>query len=105
MIWPKIVTKFINEKTERLQFRGNAQDIYSKVVSKVPIITNDAYRTYKISGIKKVMKIDIDEEKIIPKATVIRMNRADKIKEKLEQRKQNNNKWHQKILLFGYKDS
>ena len=63
----KFFGKFINEKTERLQFRGNAQDIYSKVVSKVPIITNDAYRTYKISGLKKVVELTMDVNQLTPK--------------------------------------
>ena len=63
----KFFGKFINEKTERLQMRGNAQDIYSKVVSKVPIITNDAYRTYKISGLKKVVELTMDVNQLTPK--------------------------------------
>ena len=64
----KFFGKFINEKTEKLQMRGNAKDIYSKVVSKVPIITNDAYRTYKISGIKKVIELTMDVNEITPKS-------------------------------------
>ena len=59
--------KFINEKTERLQMRGNAQQIYEKVVSKVPIITSEAYRTYKISGLKKVVELNMDVNQITPK--------------------------------------
>ena len=59
--------KFVNEKTEKLQMRGNAKDIYSKIVSKIPIISNDAYRTYKISGLKKIVELNMDVNQITPK--------------------------------------
>ena len=64
----KFFGKFINEKTEKLQMRGNAKDIYSKIVSKVPVITNDAYRTYNISGLKKVLELTMDVNEITPKS-------------------------------------
>ena len=60
--------KFVNEETERLQMRGGAKDFYSKIVSKVPIITNDAYRTYNISGLGKVLKLSMDVNEITPKS-------------------------------------
>lgn len=59
--------KFINEKTEKLQMRGNAQQIYEKVVSKVPLITSEAYRTYKLSGITKVIELTMDVNELTPK--------------------------------------
>lgn len=60
--------KFVNQKTEKLQMRGNAKDIYSKVVSKIPAITDDAYRTYKISGLRKVIELKMDVNQITPKS-------------------------------------
>jgi hypothetical protein len=60
--------KFVNEQTERLQLKGSAKDIYSKIVSKVPVVTNDAYRTYKISGITKVVELNMDVNEITPKS-------------------------------------
>jgi len=59
--------KFINEKTEKLQMKGGAKNIYANIVSKVPIITEDAYRTYNISGIKKVIKLKMDVNELTPK--------------------------------------
>jgi hypothetical protein len=59
--------KFVNEETEKLQMRGNAKQIYEKVVSKAPIITSQAYRTYNISGIKKVIELNMDVNQITPK--------------------------------------
>jgi hypothetical protein len=59
--------KFINEKTERLQMKGASKDIYSKIVSKVPIITDDAYRTYNMTGINKVIKLTMDVNELTPK--------------------------------------
>ena len=64
----KFFGKFVNEETEKLQMRGNAKDIYSKIVSKVPVITNDAYRTYNISGLKKVIELTMDVNEITPKS-------------------------------------
>jgi hypothetical protein len=59
--------KFVNEETERLQMRGNAKQIYEKTISKMPTITNDSYRTYKISGLKKVIELNMDVNEITPK--------------------------------------
>jgi hypothetical protein len=60
--------KFINEETEKLQMRGGAKDFYSKIVSKVPVITNDAYRTYNISGLTKVLELTMDVNELTPKS-------------------------------------
>jgi hypothetical protein len=59
--------KFVNEDTERLEMRGGAKKFYSSVVAKVPIITNDSYRTYKISGFGKVIELDMDVNELTPK--------------------------------------
>jgi hypothetical protein len=59
--------KFVNEETEKLQMRGGAKKFYEQVVAKVPIITNDAYRTYKISGLQKVIELTMDVNEITPK--------------------------------------
>jgi len=59
--------KFVNEETEKLQMKGNAKDIYAKIVSKVPAISNDAYRTYKMSGLRKIIELNMDVNQITPK--------------------------------------
>jgi len=59
--------KFVNEDTERLEMRGGAKKFYSSVVAKVPVITNDSYRTYKISGFGKVIELDMDVNQLTPK--------------------------------------
>ncbi len=64
----KFFGKFVNEDTERLQMRGNAKNIYEKIVSKVPVVTKDAYRTYKITGLKKVVELNVDVNEITPKS-------------------------------------
>ena len=63
--------KFVNEDTESLQMRGSAKNFYEKIVSKVPIITNDAYRTYKMSGIQKVIELKMDVKEITPKNVLV----------------------------------
>jgi hypothetical protein len=37
------------------------------VVSKVPIITSEAYRTYKISGFGKVIELNMDVNELTPR--------------------------------------
>lgn len=59
--------RFVNEDEEKLQMKGGAKKFYSSVVSKVPIITNEAYRTYKISGFGKVIELDMDVNELTPK--------------------------------------
>lgn len=63
----KFFDKFINEETEKLQMKGGAKNIYANIVSKVPVITSEAYRTYKISGLTKVIELNMDINQITPK--------------------------------------
>jgi hypothetical protein len=58
--------KFVNEETEKLQMKGGAKALYEKVVMKVPIITNDAYRTYKLSGLGKIIELNMDINSLTP---------------------------------------
>jgi len=62
----KFFGKFVNEDTE-LTIRGGAKNFYEKIVSSVPIISNDSYRTYKLSGLGKITHIDMDNTKLVPK--------------------------------------
>ena len=59
--------KFVNEDEDKLEMKGGAKKFYSSVVSKVPIITNEAYRTYKISGFGKVIELSMDVNELTPK--------------------------------------
>ncbi len=59
--------KFVNEEEEKLQMKGGAKKFYTSVVAKVPIITNEAYRTYKISGFGKVIELNMDVNELTPK--------------------------------------
>lgn len=63
----KFFGKFVNEDTETLQMKGGAKKFYSSVVAKIPIITNDSYRTYKISGFGKVIELNMDVNELTPK--------------------------------------
>ena len=62
----KFFGKFANEKTEELEMKGGAKAFYERVVSKVPIITNDSYRTYKLSGFGRIYELDMDINKLTP---------------------------------------
>ena len=63
----KFFGKFVNEDTETLQMKGGAKKFYSSVVAKIPIITNDSYRTYKITGFGKVIELNMDVNELTPK--------------------------------------
>jgi hypothetical protein len=63
--------KFVNEETEELQMKGGAKAFYQKVVSTVPIVTNEAYRTYKLSGLSKVIELNMDVDKLTPSTKTV----------------------------------
>lgn len=63
----KFFGKFVNEEEEVLQMKGGAKKFYTTVVSRIPIITNDAYRTYKISGFGKIIELNMDVNQLTPK--------------------------------------
>jgi hypothetical protein len=67
----KFFGKFVNEETEELQMKGGAKAFYEKVVSKVPIITNDSYRTYKLSGLGSIIELDMDVNELTPQSKTV----------------------------------
>jgi hypothetical protein len=73
--------KFVNEDTELLEMKGGAKKFYSAVVSKVPVISNNAYRTYKLSGFGKVIELDMDVNQLTPKnKNVIGIDKKSQLK-------------------------
>ena len=63
--------KFVNEETEELQMKGGAKAFYEKIVSKVPVVTNDSYRTYKLSGLGTIIELDMDIDKLTPQTKTV----------------------------------
>jgi len=61
---PTILKRFFkrltNLDTREIELSGTAKKTYQSVVSKFPGIQEGAYRTYKISGINKVVEVDMD---------------------------------------------
>jgi hypothetical protein len=73
--------KFINEDTELLEMKGGAKKFYSAVVSKVPVVSNNAYRTYKLSGFGKIIELDMDVNQLTPKnKNVIGIDKKSQLK-------------------------
>ena len=69
---PNIIGKFfgqiINEETGKVELKKEqTKKVYKDVISKIPNITNESYRTYNISGLKKVIELKMDIEDVIPK--------------------------------------
>jgi hypothetical protein len=60
----RFFNRFLNEDETKLEMTGGAKKFYQSVVSKVPVITNDAYRTYKLSGLGGIIKLNMDIDKL-----------------------------------------
>lgn len=60
--------KFVNEETELLEMKGGARKFYQQIVSKVPVVSNDSYRTYKLSGFGKIIELTMDVNELTPKS-------------------------------------
>ncbi len=67
----KFFGKFVNEETEQLQMKGGSKSFYEKVVSKVPVVTNESYRTYKLSGLGNIIELDMDVNELTPKTKTV----------------------------------
>lgn len=68
----KFFGKFVNEETEKLEMRGNAKQIYSKIIGKIPAVTSEAYRTYNISGLRKIVELTMDVNELTPKSVEVK---------------------------------
>jgi hypothetical protein len=59
--------KMVNQEEEQLEYEGSSAKLYEAIVSKVPIINNNAYRTYKMSGFGRILELDMELNNLIPK--------------------------------------
>ena len=75
--------KFVNEETELLEVEGSSKKLYQSIVKKVPIINDNAYRTYKISGFGQIIELDMDVNQLTPKnKNVIGIDKKSQLKNK-----------------------
>jgi hypothetical protein len=75
--------KFVNEETEMLEMKGGSMKFYESVVSKVPVVSNDSYRTYKLSGLTKIIELTMDVNELTPKRmNVIGISKKSQVKNK-----------------------
>ena len=75
--------KFVNENTEMLEMKGGSMKFYQNVVSKVPVVSNDSYRTYKLSGLNKIIELTMDVNELTPKKmNVIGISKKSQLKNK-----------------------
>ena len=73
--------KFVNENTEMLEMKGGSMKFYQNVVSKVPVVSNDSYRTYKLSGLNKIIELTMDVNELTPKKmNVIGISKKSQLK-------------------------
>jgi hypothetical protein len=75
--------KFVNEDTEMLEMKGGSKKFYETIVSKVPVVSNDSYRTYKLSGLTKIIELSMDVNELTPKRmNVIGIAKKSQLKNK-----------------------
>jgi hypothetical protein len=75
--------KFVNEETEMLEMKGGSMKFYETVVSKVPVVSNDSYRTYKLSGLTKIIELNMDVNELTPKRmNVVGISKKSQLKNK-----------------------
>ncbi len=73
--------KFVNEETEMLEMKGGSMKFYENVVSKVPVVSNNSYRTYKLSGLTKIIELSMDVNELTPKRmNVIGISKKSQLK-------------------------
>jgi len=68
---PKLVKKFfdrmVDKDSELIDMKGGAKGYFDKYVKKVPIVSRDSYRTYKLSGLDSVFELGMDVNEMTSK--------------------------------------
>jgi hypothetical protein len=62
----KFFGKFVNEENDLLEIKGGSKQVYQNIVSKVPIVTDEAYRTYLLDGLEYIVELDFDVTGVTP---------------------------------------
>ena len=62
----KFIGKLLDNETNKIKIQGSSRLIYEKILSKIPVVSTDSYRTYKLSGITKVIELKLNESEITP---------------------------------------
>ena len=69
---PKLVKKFfdkmVDKDTELIEMKGGAKGYFNKYVKKIPIVSRDSYRTYKLSGLDTVFELEMDVNEMTSKS-------------------------------------
>jgi hypothetical protein len=65
---PKLVKKFFDKMVDKdSEMKGGAKGYFDKYVKKVPIVSRDSYRTYKLSGLDAVFELSVDVNEMTSK--------------------------------------
>ena len=72
---PQIIKRFfskmVNEDTELIQMKGKSSTFFDKYVKKIPVVSRDSYRTYKLSGLDTVFELNMDVNEMTPKSKTV----------------------------------
>ena len=58
----------VDKDTELIEMKGGAKGYFDKYVKKVPIVSRDSYRTYKLSGLDAVFELNMDVNEMTSKS-------------------------------------
>ena len=57
----------VDKDTELIEMKGGAKGYFNKYVKKIPIVSRDSYRTYKLSGLDTVFELEMDVNEMTSK--------------------------------------
>jgi hypothetical protein len=63
----KFFGRFVNESIATIVFKGTSKTIYQTIINKMPFVTEEAYRVYKLSGLKRIEQLDMFLPKLTPR--------------------------------------
>lgn len=62
----RFFAKFVNNKTNLIEVKGDSRSLYNKKIVHSSMVMQNGYRTYKLSGIKQIFELDMDETELTP---------------------------------------
>jgi hypothetical protein len=51
--------------------KGKSSTFFDKYVKKIPVVSRDSYRTYKLSGLDTVFELNMDVNEMTPKSKTV----------------------------------
>jgi hypothetical protein len=62
----RLFGKLVDEADEELDMGKNAKAFYKNKLKSMKFFSNNFYRTYKLSGIRRIIELEMDTTKLVP---------------------------------------